>query len=104
MYNLHILKISRPCTEQLYLTLTFFGEREHYQLSLKLYCETVHTDPPSASIFNFWYIKLYFPTYSVLFIYLQPGDEGPWCLMPVPRAPIARLVQISNETKRLPPQ
>lgn len=76
MYNLHILKMSRPCTEQLYLTLTFFGEGEHYQLSLKLYCEAVHTDPPSPSIFHFWYIKLYF-RFSLCFSYVcNPEVRG----------------------------
>lgn len=69
MYNLHILKIISLCTEWLYLTLTSLEKENITNYLWNYICETMHTDSPSVSIFNFGGIKWYFMIYSMLFMY-----------------------------------
>lgn len=69
MYNLHILKIISLCTEWLYLTLTSLEKENITNYLWNYICETMHIDPPSVSIFNFWCVKYYFMIYSMLFMY-----------------------------------
>lgn len=59
MYNLHILKICRLCTERLYLTLTSFGEENitnYLWNCIMRLCTLIHPLLPFLIFGAFWFI------------------------------------------------